>query len=158
MPPPQDLLSDPDIAQAYDDVRSDKSDTTWMVLKYASAASDNLKLEKSGTGDITEMCESLGNDEAAYAYIRMKLGNDEYSERVKFVFVVWQGKWLLCSSLRLSGMQANSMSDQGVYLHNDSWLIILVFYLLRMLYCRCRRRVDVLFVQVHRRKSCGKRR
>jgi hypothetical protein len=37
------------------------------------------------------MTESLGDDEAAYAYVRMKVGNDEYSERVKFAFVVWQG-------------------------------------------------------------------
>jgi hypothetical protein len=37
------------------------------------------------------MTQSLEDDEAAYAYVRMKLGNDEYSERVKFAFVVWQG-------------------------------------------------------------------
>jgi hypothetical protein len=37
------------------------------------------------------MTESLADDEAAYAYVRMKLGNDEYSERVKFAFVVWAG-------------------------------------------------------------------
>jgi hypothetical protein len=37
------------------------------------------------------MTQSLKDDEAAYAYVRMKLGNDEYSERVKFAFVVWQG-------------------------------------------------------------------
>jgi hypothetical protein len=92
MPPPSDLLSDPEIAQAYEDVRSDKSETTWLVLKYASASSDNLTLAKTGTGDIAEMTEVLGDDEAAYAYVRMKLGNDEYSERTKFVFVVWQGK------------------------------------------------------------------
>jgi len=61
------------------------------VRKYASATSDNLTLANTGTGDIAEMTESLGDDEAAYAYVRMKLGNDEYSERVKFAFVVWQG-------------------------------------------------------------------
>lgn len=60
--------------------------------QYASASSDNLKLAGSGTGDIAEMTETLQDDEAAYAYVRMKLGNDEYSERVKFAFVVWQGK------------------------------------------------------------------
>ena len=60
-------------------------------MKYASATSDNLKLAGTGSGDIAEMTESLGDDEAAYAYVRMKLGNDEYSERVKFVFVVWAG-------------------------------------------------------------------
>ena len=93
MPSPSDILSDPEIAQAYEDVRSDKSETTWLVLKYASATSDNLTLAKTGTGDIAEMTEVLGDDEAAYAYVRMKLGNDEYSERTKFVFVVWQGKY-----------------------------------------------------------------
>ncbi|KAF2846778.1 actin depolymerizing protein, partial [Plenodomus tracheiphilus IPT5] len=91
MPAAADILSDPDISQAYEDVRSDKSETTWLILKYASASSDNLTLACTGTGDIAEMTESLADDEAAYAYVRMKLGNDEYSERVKFAFVVWQG-------------------------------------------------------------------
>ncbi|KAH7081485.1 hypothetical protein BKA63DRAFT_503931 [Paraphoma chrysanthemicola] len=91
MPQAADILSDPEINQAYEDVRSDKSETTWLVLKYASASSDNLKLAGTGTGDIAEVTESLADDEAAYAYVRMKLGNDEYSERVKFVFVVWAG-------------------------------------------------------------------
>lgn len=45
------------------------------------------------------MTESLGDDEAAYAYVRMKLGNDEYSERVKFAFVVWQGEYHCISFL-----------------------------------------------------------
>lgn len=95
MPSPLDILSDPEIAQAYEDVRSDKSETTWLVLKYASATSDSLKLDKTGTGEIAEMAEALGDDEAAYAYVRMKLGNDEYSERTKFVFIVWQGKHVM---------------------------------------------------------------
>ena len=92
MPAPADILSDPEIAQAYEDVRSDKSETTWMVLKYESATKDSLKLDQTGTGDIAEMTESLGEDEAAYAYVRMKLGNDEYSERTKFAFIVWAGE------------------------------------------------------------------
>jgi hypothetical protein len=95
MPQAADLLSDPDIAQAYEDVRSDKSATTWLVLKYATTSSDNLTLAKTGEGGIEEMAETLGDDEAAYAYVRMKVGNDEYSERTKFVFVVWAGKALL---------------------------------------------------------------
>jgi hypothetical protein len=33
MPAAADILNDPDIAQAYEDVRSDKSDTTWLILK-----------------------------------------------------------------------------------------------------------------------------
>jgi hypothetical protein len=95
MPAPNDNLSDPEIAQAYEDVRSDKSETTWLVLKYESATKDNLKLATTGKGDIAEMAESLGDDEAAYAYVRMTLGNDEYSERTKFVFIVWAGKYCI---------------------------------------------------------------
>jgi hypothetical protein len=37
MPAAADILSDPIINQAYEDVRSDKSDTTWMVLKVRHA-------------------------------------------------------------------------------------------------------------------------
>jgi hypothetical protein len=33
MPQAADILSDPEINQAYEDVRSDKSETTWLVLK-----------------------------------------------------------------------------------------------------------------------------
>jgi hypothetical protein len=98
MPAPSDILSNPEIANAYEDVRSDKSETTWMVLKYDAATKDDLKLDKTGTGDIAEMTETLGEDEAAYAYVRVKLGNDEYSERTKFVFVIWIGKSIATSN------------------------------------------------------------
>ncbi|THW39835.1 hypothetical protein D6D25_04809 [Aureobasidium pullulans] len=85
------LLSDPEIATAYEDVRSDKSATTWMVLKYISGTSDALKLDSTGEGEISEMVEHLGDDEATYAFVRMTVGNDELSQRVKFVFVSWCG-------------------------------------------------------------------
>jgi hypothetical protein len=52
------------------------------------------------------MTESLADDEAAYAYVRMKLGNDEYSERVKFAFVVWAGKYPFLSQVN-SGTGSN---------------------------------------------------
>lgn len=92
MPSPSDILSDPAIAQAYEDVRSDKSETNWMLLKYETAGKDNLQLAATGEGDIAELAEKLGEDEACYAYVRVRLGNDEYSERIKFVFVVWAGE------------------------------------------------------------------
>lgn len=91
------LLSDPEIANAYEDVREDKSATTWMVLKYISGTSDALKLDSTGEGDIAEMVEHLGDDEAAYAFVRMTVGNDELSQRVKFVFVSWCGEYPLIS-------------------------------------------------------------
>lgn len=52
------------------------------------------------------MTESLG-DEAAYAYVRMRLGNDEYSERVKFAFVIWQGTSIAFFSSSLQDVVLN---------------------------------------------------
>jgi hypothetical protein len=42
MPSPSDILSDPDIAQAYEDVRSDKSETTWLILKVRTHISERI--------------------------------------------------------------------------------------------------------------------
>ena len=38
------------------------------------------------------MVEQLKEDQAAYGYIRMTVGNDDLSKRSKFVFVTWCGK------------------------------------------------------------------
>ena len=37
------------------------------------------------------MVQHLKPDQASYAYIRMTVGNDEYSKRSKFVFISWCG-------------------------------------------------------------------
>lgn len=60
MPSPNDILSDPEINQAYEDVRNDKSETNWMLLKYEFATKDNLKLAQTGQGTIEELTEALG--------------------------------------------------------------------------------------------------
>lgn len=78
-----------------------------MVLKYISGTSDALKLDSTGNGDIAEMVEHLGDDEAAYAFVRMTVGNDELSQRVKFVFVSWCGKYIFYSLPRLHSEQAS---------------------------------------------------
>lgn len=44
-----------------------------------------------GSGGLEELKSNLGSDKAAYAYLRMTVGNDEYSKRAKFVFISWCG-------------------------------------------------------------------
>ncbi|KAI4747390.1 actin depolymerizing protein [Aureobasidium sp. EXF-12298] len=111
------LLSDPEIATAYEDVRSDKSATTWMVLKYISGTSDALKLDSTGEGDIAEMVEHLGDDEAAYAFVRMTVGNDELSQRVKFVFVSWCGKAKMTTQI---GQVKQVLRSYAIEIQTDS--------------------------------------
>jgi hypothetical protein len=53
----------PDILAAYDAVRSDKDDTNWLIISYAAATGDALKLTATGTGGFEEYvyspCPSL---------------------------------------------------------------------------------------------------
>ncbi|KAF5310518.1 hypothetical protein D9619_008015 [Psilocybe cf. subviscida] len=84
-------LKDPSINEAYLDVRSDKSDTSWLLLDYESEKSDKLKVTKTGTGDLAELKEALDDSKASYGYARVSYANDKESKREKFILVVWIG-------------------------------------------------------------------
>jgi len=74
------------IRQAYDDVRSDNTDTVWAVFKF-----EGNQLKASGTGmEFKDFKASFANDDRGFGYIRINTG-DELSKRAKFVFVTWVG-------------------------------------------------------------------
>ncbi|KAF8609644.1 ADF-like domain-containing protein [Ceratobasidium sp. AG-I] len=90
-------VSQPEIAAAYEDVRSNKSETNWLVLKYESDRSDKLNLAATGTGGLTDLREGegskhLGEGDVAYVYVRVAYSNDKESKREKFILVTWIGK------------------------------------------------------------------
>lgn len=91
-------LSDPKIDAAYLDVRSDKSETTWLLLDYESDRSDKLQLTQTGTGGLSELREVFDDGKASYAYVRVSFSNDKESTREKFILVVWIGP--LCKPMR----------------------------------------------------------
>jgi len=75
------------IRQAYDDVRSDTSDTQWAVFKF----DEKNRLKAEGTGkDFKDFKGSFSNEDRGFGYIRINTG-DEMSKRAKFVFVTWVG-------------------------------------------------------------------
>ncbi|OCH86814.1 actin depolymerizing protein [Obba rivulosa] len=84
-------VSDPKIDEAYQDVRSDKSDTNWILLDYESDRSDKLQLTATGSGGLAELREHLDESKASYAYVRVQYANDKESKREKFILVVWIG-------------------------------------------------------------------
>ena len=85
-------LDVPEIAAAYDAVRSDKDETNWLIISYASAVGDKLTLTSTGSGGIAEMADNLDNSQAQYGYVRVEYANDTESKRVKFVLVIWIGE------------------------------------------------------------------
>ncbi|EKD19142.1 uncharacterized protein L3040_007253 [Drepanopeziza brunnea f. sp. 'multigermtubi'] len=82
----------PEIKTAYDDVRSDTSETNWLIISYASASGDKLILSETGTGGLPELQSKLDPSQAQYAYVRVEYANDTESKRVKFVLVIWIGE------------------------------------------------------------------
>ncbi|KAI0805736.1 hypothetical protein GGR55DRAFT_690441 [Xylaria sp. FL0064] len=85
-------LDAPEILAAYDAVRSDKDETNWLLLSYAGAVGDKLKLSGTGSGGLPELAAQLDDAQAQYGYVRVEYANDTESKRVKFALVVWIGE------------------------------------------------------------------
>jgi len=84
-------VSDPAITEAYEDVRSDKTETNWLLVTYESAKSDKLVLVGTGSGGLDELVSKLSDSDAAFAYARVTYANDVESKRSKFILVTWIG-------------------------------------------------------------------
>ncbi|KAI8613124.1 hypothetical protein BC830DRAFT_1170511 [Chytriomyces sp. MP71] len=76
---------------AYEDVRADATATNWLLLEYENDKSDNIVLAGTGSGGLAEIKTKLDDNKAAYGFVRVVVGNDELSQRVKFLFFVWCG-------------------------------------------------------------------
>ncbi|GFZ46279.1 hypothetical protein JCM24511_04526 [Saitozyma sp. JCM 24511] len=85
-------VKDPKIAEAYEKVRDNKEDITWLLLDYQSDKSDTLTLTATGTGDLSDLTSHLQPQRASFAYAKVKYNNDEHSFREKFILVIWIGE------------------------------------------------------------------
>ncbi|XP_059223434.1 coactosin-like protein [Stomoxys calcitrans] len=75
------------IREAYEDVRSDLTDTEWAVFKF-----DGPQIICSIRGQcFEEFRQQFGDNERAFGYIRIQMG-DEMSKRKKFIFLTWIGQ------------------------------------------------------------------
>jgi len=84
-------VSDSEISTAYEEVRSNKTDTNWLLLDYEGPKSDKLKLTATGKGGLEELKTHLSDANASFAYVRVSYKNDEESQREKFFLVIWIG-------------------------------------------------------------------
>ncbi|WWC61302.1 uncharacterized protein I303_103883 [Kwoniella dejecticola CBS 10117] len=85
-------VKDPKIAEAYEKVRSNDGDITWLLLDYESDKSNALTLTSTGKGNIEELAKELQPQRASFAYAKIRYENDEHSFREKFVLVIWIGE------------------------------------------------------------------
>ncbi|CAO3593932.1 unnamed protein product [Absidia cylindrospora] len=62
-------VSDPTIANLYEDVRDDKSETNWAFFDFATGKPDRLQVSGSGSGGFGEFVGHLQPDVAGWGYI-----------------------------------------------------------------------------------------
>jgi len=79
----------PGIKEAYDDVRNDKTPTNWALFKYEGKK--KIVFVSKGDGGLNELAGNFADDECAFAFLRLTVG-DEESKRAKFVLVSWCGE------------------------------------------------------------------
>jgi len=78
---------DKSVQEAYEDVRNDKTESSWAVFTYDGTT---IKSTGTGNGGLNDLKNHLKNDERAYGFLRVTSG-DEESKRAKFVFLSWCG-------------------------------------------------------------------
>jgi len=74
------------IREAYEDVRSNLTDTEWAIFKFEST---EIICSARGMG-FDDFQQQFADNERAFGYIRIQMG-DEMSKRSKFLFVTWIG-------------------------------------------------------------------
>jgi hypothetical protein len=87
-------VSDPAIREAYDDVRSDATETNWLLITYEEG-SGNKKwvLAGKGSGGLAELKDALTDNFIGFGYLRV-ISGDDMSKRAKFVFIKYLSKGL----------------------------------------------------------------
>ncbi|PAV15378.1 ADF-like domain-containing [Pyrrhoderma noxium] len=105
-------LSDEKISEAYLDVRSDKSDTNWLLLDFETDRSDKLVLTATGSGGLAELKENLDDSKASFGYVRVAFSNDKESQREKFIFLKWIGKG--CKVMRKAKISVQAADVKSV--------------------------------------------
>ncbi|KAL6063066.1 Actin binding protein [Balamuthia mandrillaris] len=94
-------VSDPSLLDAFEDVRNDATPTNWVIYTY-KPRSDSIKVQSTGTGDLKEMLEELGEGKVQYCFIRFNLNGT-----FKFVYIAWCGEGV-------SGMRRGSFANHAV--------------------------------------------
>jgi hypothetical protein len=86
--------SAPEIREAYEDVRSDSTETNWLLITYEEGSGNKRwVLAGKGSGGLLELKSRITDSFLGFGYLRVVAG-DEMSRRAKFVFIKYLSKGL----------------------------------------------------------------
>lgn len=103
-------VSDPEIAQAYEDVRNDATGYNWFVLGYAN--NNTIKVDGKGSGGVSEGVSYFKDNEVQYGLFKVSFVANDDTKRTKFVFVSWSGEQ--ASVLRRGKMSVHKASVKSI--------------------------------------------
>jgi hypothetical protein len=106
------------IQAAYDEVRSDSSETTWLVAGYKDKKL--IGVDATGSGSIEEISEHLPDDDVKFVYFKMTTsdnpeendGSEVVATRTKFIFFTWKGE--KAGVMKKGNMSVHKESVQAV--------------------------------------------
>ncbi|OLL25022.1 Coactosin [Neolecta irregularis DAH-3] len=101
-----------EVINAWDQVRSDKSEIDWLLLSYKDSKSNSLALTATGSGGLQELKGNLDIADAQFGYIRMTYANDIHSRRIKFALITWIGEQ--CKVMRKARMSIHAADVKNV--------------------------------------------
>ncbi|ELU05865.1 hypothetical protein CAPTEDRAFT_159358 [Capitella teleta] len=95
------------VREAYDEVRNDASETSWVFLNYDD---QTIKVAAQGS-EYSEFQNLFTDDERAFGFVRVVSG-DEMSKRAKFVLITWCGNQV--SPLKRARMSTDKIEVKRV--------------------------------------------
>ncbi|CAD5117557.1 DgyrCDS6319 [Dimorphilus gyrociliatus] len=109
------------IIEAYEDVRSDQTPTSWALFGFDD--SDKIVLICSGN-DNSEFLEKIADDQRQFVFVRVTTG-DELSKRAKFAFISWIGE-NVAALKRAKMTQARSLIKEVVKVNKFKKKLLLI--------------------------------
>ncbi|KAL9952998.1 hypothetical protein ACROYT_G040342 [Oculina patagonica] len=100
------FIDEVSIKQAYEDVRSDNTPTTWALCTYATK--NTIALLDTGS-DYNEFLNYLTDDNRAYGYVRYETDNG-----TRFAFITWIGPGV--SPLKKAGVSTDKAFMKEIFM------------------------------------------
>jgi len=104
-------VSDPAIANAYQEISGLRNPTNWIVLGYKN--NNTIQVVGKGSGGISEATRLLNDDAVNYGMFRITFTADDETERTKFVFFAWGGS--SASILKKGNMSVHKASIKSIF-------------------------------------------
>jgi hypothetical protein len=113
-----DFVDQEAVDKAIQEVRSDGTNTNWLVIDHESAQSSRLQLAQTGKGGLEDIRALLGDDKVVYIILGTIQDEGDYSQ-VKYLFITWVGS--LVSPLHKA---RSSMTRTKLYQHASKFMTL----------------------------------